>query len=162
MSSGASVRLFAASCIALALQACDFTRSQDFVDTGFTQTQLRELFEGRCNVPLADNEKVLHAFSDGGRHPILWFQVLLDPHGGVSLRDRLLDRGFVVISDRKYDGLGSVRVPIAIGSWWDPAVMEKTTLFHLYRTLVTPRENPLVVCFLDERRGTLFAYSYPD
>jgi hypothetical protein len=161
MGKAAVLKVLVAGCVALALQSCDFLGSRDFVRIGYSQVQLRELFEDRCDVPLADNEKVLNAYSGGGRHPSFWFQVLLDPQGGVSPRERLLERGYVVITERKYDVLGDTRVPTAIGSWWDPAVIEEATLFILQRTPVTPRAIPLVVCFLDERRGTLFAYSLP-
>jgi hypothetical protein len=161
MNSASFLKLFVAGCMALALQSCDFLGSKDFVRIGYSQAQLRAMFEHRCKVPLTENEEVRNAFSDGGRDQSYWFQVSFDPQRGGVLRERLLESGFLVRSEREYF-LEDVPIPKAIGGWWDSAAIVEADLFTLQRAWVTPGRRADVLCFLDERRGTLFAFSLPD
>jgi hypothetical protein len=155
------LKVFLASCMALALQSCDFLGSRDFVGEGLSQTQLRALFQNRCKVPLTQNEEVRNAFSDGGRDQSYWFQVSFDPQRGDVLRERLLESGFLVSSEHEHF-LEVVHIPKAIGGWWDSAAVAEAALFTLQRPRVTEGRRADVFCFLDEKRGTLFAFSYPD
>lgn len=157
MNSAASLRLLVVACIALALQSCDFYRGRDFVRSGLSQSELRSLFEKHTSVALTEDEKVLNAYSDAGRDPTFWFQASFDPHRGDKLREMLLRKGYVIRPEEQ-DILPRV-TPTKIAGWWNSAAIGKATLFTLQRDKVHSDANG-VWCFVDERRGFLFACSF--
>lgn|GEM_PF-6539618 len=152
MSRGDCLRAVVVMTVLAGLQSCDFYHGKDFVKGGTSQSDLRSLLRQHASIELTEHEKVVNAYSNGGRDPTLWFEVSFDSSRAENLQEMLLRNGYAIRVERP-EIMPRV-TPANIIRWWDPSAMDSSTLFTLQRDKEHPDTNG-VWCFLDGTSGKL-------
>lgn len=157
MSSSLRLRVIAACSLLLGLQSCEFYSDKDFVKDGASQPELRSLIWKKASIELTEQEKVVNAYSNGGRDPTFWFEVSFAPRQAVSLREMLRQNGYTIRAEQSQ--ITPRITPGKIAAWWNPATMYNPTLFTLQRNK-EHSDTDGVWCFFDEVNGRLVASSF--
>lgn len=136
MSRGCFVPMALSLTLLMSLPGCEFYRDKDFIEAGASQSYLRFLVQQKASIELTESEKIINAYSDGGRDPTFWFEVSFDPNEADRIRSILIQSGYDLRKEVP------ARIPTEvepfepvpkIERWWNPTAMKNATLFTLQR-----------------------------